>query len=159
MNGEQQNAGSVGIIGGADGPTSIFVGDSRKKASLKARIKNFISHHKRKTASKKIVAGSHTLDEMVLYAKRTYGATEANPPYPELPAVTRIYTIRIGSDCLDIEIDDTHDTFGVSFAGSKKAMKHFRKIAKDLYLYYGVSEDDIAGQTERYLSLLSILCL
>ena len=159
MNGEQQNAGSVGIIGGADGPTSIFVGDSRKKASLKARIKNLISHHKRKTASKKIVAGSHTLDEMVLYAKRTYGATEADRHSQKLPAVTRIYTIRIGSDCLDIEIDDVHDTFGVSFAGSKKAMKRFRKIAKDLYLYYGVSEDDIAGQTERYLSLLSILCL
>lgn len=159
MNGEQQNAGSVGIIGGADGPTSVFIGGNREKASLKTRIRDFLSHRKRKTASKRIVAGAHTLDEMVLYAKRTYGATEADRHSQKLPAVSRIYTIRIGSDCLDIETDDAHDTFGVSFAGSKMAMKRFRKTAKDLYLYYGVSEDDIAGQTERYLSLLSILCL
>ena len=59
----------------------------------------------------------------------------------------------------EIEIDDNSDTFGVSFSGSKKEMKCFRKIAKDLYMYYGVSEDDIKNKTERYLSLVCILSM
>lgn len=149
----------MGIIGGADGPTSIFLGGKRKKIPLKARIRNLVFRHRRKAASKRIVAGSHTLDEMLQYAKGTYGAAEVPPHSGEIPAVSRVYRIKEGRNSLDIEIDDTRGTFGVSFAGSKKAMRCFRKIAKDLYLYYGVSEKDIVNQTERYLSLLGILSM
>ena len=41
--------------------------------------------------------------------------------------------------------------------GNKKVMKQFEKISKDLYIYYGVSEDDIKKKTERYLSLVTAL--
>ena len=127
--------------------------------SLRTRIRNFILCCKRKSASKRIIAGTHTLDEMVLYAKSTYGAMEAKHKSGELPSGFSIYEIKIGRNCLDIEIDNTRDTFGVSFSGSKKAMKRLKKTAKDLYFYYGVSENDIINRTERYLSLLGVLSL
>ncbi len=38
-------------------------------------------------------------------------------------------------------------------------MRKFRKIAKDLYRYYGVSGKDIAEKTERYYSLLGVLSM
>ena len=36
-------------------------------------------------------------------------------------------------------------------------MKKFKKIARDLYSYYGVTEEDIINKTERYSSLVTSL--
>ena len=159
MKNEYRNAESIGIIGGADGPTSVFTAGKGRKQPFKVRIHKYIYQHKRKRAARKIVAGTHTLEEMLVYAVNTYSATEANHKLGELPSISRVYEIKAGSDYLDIEIDDTRGTFGVSFSGNNKAMKYFRTIAKDLYIYYGVSENDISKKTERYLSLLGILSL
>lgn len=159
MKDEYQNAESIGIIGGADGPTSVLITGKGRKKPLKVRIRNYIYQHKRKRAARKIVAGTHTLEEMLVYAVNTYGATEVNHKLGELPSISRVYEIKAGSDCLDIEIDDIRGTFGVSFSGNNKAMKFFQRITKDLYIYYGVSENDISQKTERYLSLLGVLSL
>ena len=44
---------------------------------------------------------------------------------------------------------------GIGVTGrSKKKMK---KIMQELYLYYGVSGEDIRNKTERYMSLLAVL--
>lgn len=152
-------AKSVAIIGCADGPTSVFIVDENKKLPLKARINNSIYRYKRKRAEKKIVAGTHTLDEMVEYAIKNYGAIKSDNKSDEHPDNCHVYEIKSGDNYLEIEIDDNSDTFGVSFSGSKNEMKCFQKIAKDLYIYYGVSEDDIRNKTERYLSLLSVLSM
>ena len=57
-----------------------------------------------------------------------------------------------------MEIDYIWNIFGISsYSGNKKVMKQFEKISKDLYIYYGVSEDDIKKKTERYLSLVTAL--
>lgn len=53
----------VSIIGGADGPTSIFIAGKSDKRPLKVRIKNAIYKCKRKRVEKRIVANSHTLNE------------------------------------------------------------------------------------------------
>ena len=45
----------------------------------------------------------------------------------------------------------------ITCSGNKKAIKQFKKILRELYVYYGVSEKDIAEKTERYLCLLSVL--
>ena len=37
-------------------------------------------------------------------------------------------------------------------------MKHFQKISRDLYSYYGVSEADIRDKTQRYSELVTALC-
>ena len=56
-----------------------------------------------------------------------------------------------------MEIDYIWNIFGMSYSGNKKVMKQFEKISKDLYIFYGVSEDDIKNKTKRYLSLVTKL--
>ena len=48
MEQKSKNAISISIIGGADGPTSIFTAGHSKKQPLKIRIKNSIYRYKRK---------------------------------------------------------------------------------------------------------------
>ena len=73
---KEKRSGAVGIIGGADGPTSVFVAGRTEKMPLKIRIKNRIYKWKSKKAQKRIVAGAHTLEEVVAYADEKYHLTE-----------------------------------------------------------------------------------
>lgn len=200
----------VSIIGGADGPTSIFLAGRSGKRSLKMRIQNYKYRCKSKRAKKRIVAGTHTLEELVTYAMDCYDAIEVNVsqrkyveqrknlkenlilqhkpellgemnnilrqdisnedsvrkflfqlqvrsemiakiPDSEISMDFHIYEIKAGDNYLDMEIDYNWNVFQVSYSGN------FRKIAQDLYIYYGVNEDDIREKTERYSSLLAVL--
>ena len=76
---EQKSKNGVSIIGGADGPTSIFIAGHSKKQPLKIRIKNSIYRYKRKKVEKTIVANPHSLSETVQYAKDKYELTETAP--------------------------------------------------------------------------------
>lgn len=206
----------VSIIGGADGPTSIFIAGRAQKRPLKVRIRSILYRFKRKRAEKKVVAGEHTLDELVQYAKNSYNLIETNSserkyieqqnnlkeslilqhkpeilgemkdiPKPNIyneksireylykiearremiaempdnviPMNFHLYEIRIGEDSLEMNIDYIWNIFAISYSGNKKVMKQFQKISKDLYIFYGVSEDDIKKKTERYLSLVTAL--
>lgn len=212
----EKSKNGVSIIGGADGPTSIFIAGRTQKRPLKVRIRNAIYKHKRKRAEKKVVAGVHTLNELVQYATNKYDLVETNSterkymeqrkslkeslilqhkqealgemkdiPKPDIsneesvreyldkikarsemiaempddiiPMNFHLYEIRIGDNILEIEIDYVWNIFGISYSGNKKVMKQFEKISKDLYIYYGVSEDDIKKKTERYSSLVTAL--
>ena len=73
---EQKSKNGVSIIGGADGPTSVFIAGHSKKQPLKLRIKNSIYRYKRKKVEKTIVANPHSLSETVQYAKEKYALTE-----------------------------------------------------------------------------------
>ena len=206
----------VSIIGGADGPTSIFIAGRTKKEPLKVRMRNIIYRLRRKMVEKKVVVGEHTLDELVQYAKNSYNLIETNSserkyieqqnnlkeslilqhkpeilgemkdiPKPNIyneksireylckiearremiaeipdnviPMNFHLYEIRIGDDSLEMNIDYIWNIFAISYSGNKKVMKQFQKISKDLYIFYGVSEDDIKKKTERYLSLVTAL--
>ena len=212
----EKSKSEVSIIGGADGPTSIFIAGKTQKRSLKVKMQNAIYKHKLKRAEKKIVAGAHTLNELVQYATNKYDVVEINVaerkyivqrinlkeslilqhkqevlgemkdiPTPDIsneesvrqyldkikarsemiaempddiiPMNFHLYEIRIGDDVLEMEIDYIWNIFGISYSGNRKAIKQFEKISKDLYLYYGVSEDDIKKRTERYSSLVAVL--
>jgi len=159
VNHTDQQAASIGIIGGADGPTSVFLGGQKRNIPFRVRLRNQICQYKRRKAEKKITAGSHTLEELIAYAQTTYNAVEADGKPNEIPAASRVYEIKAGDSCLEIEIDDARNTFGVSYSGSKKVWKQLKAIARDLYVYYGVSEDDIRSKTERYFALLGVLCV
>ena len=76
---EQKSKNGVSIIGGADGPTSIFIAGPSEKQPLKVRIKNSIYRYKRIKVEKTIVANPHSLSETVQYAKEKYGLTETAP--------------------------------------------------------------------------------
>ena len=71
------STGAVSIIGGADGPTSVFIAGRSQKQPLKLRIKQAIYRHKREKVEKTIVADPHSLVETVQYAKKKYKFTEA----------------------------------------------------------------------------------
>lgn len=76
---KQKSKSAVSIIGGADGPTSIFIAGTPKKQPLKIRIRNDIYRYKRKKVEKTIVANAHTLAEVVQYASLNYDLTETAP--------------------------------------------------------------------------------
>lgn len=211
-----KNKSVVSIIGGADGPTSIFIAGKTKKQPLKLKIRNNIYKYKRRMMEKKIIANPHTLNEVVHYAVHRYRLSETDSrerqyleQYKDLkerlilryrpeilgemkdiskPDVSNeesireyfnkieersrkiaempddviamdfhLYKIKIGDDFLEIVIDYIWNIFGISYSGNKKTMKQFKKISKDLYLYYGVSEADIKSNTERYTSLVVAL--
>lgn len=80
-----KKASAVSIIGGADGPTSIFVIGGKEKnifRRIKNKLLNWKYQRKRGKAKKKIVAGTHSLDETVQYMVIKYGAYEADASYP-----------------------------------------------------------------------------
>lgn len=83
---DKKAARSVSIIGGADGPTSIFiVGKGGKEKNIFRRIKNRLRNErydrKRKKAQKRIVPGAHTMEETAAYIEDRYGAKEASSSY------------------------------------------------------------------------------
>lgn len=68
-----------------------------------------------------------------------------------------LYEIRIDDDCLEVEVDYIWNIFAISYSGSKAVVKRFKEISRDLYNYYGVTEDDIKNKTERYSALVTEL--
>lgn len=160
---KEMSSGTIGIIGGADGPTSVYIGGKKKRIPLKNKIRNKIYRWKRKRAEKKITAGARTLEEVVSYAVERYDAVEAVIPRKMYDLQNNmdfhIYEIKVGEGRVEIEMDYDKGVFGISYSGSKKVIKQMKEIVKDLYVYYGVSEDDIRNKSERYHALLAILSI
>ncbi len=211
-------AGSVSVIGGADGPTSIFIAGKGGKVKLTTRIRKFFYKIKRNGIKKRITANPHTLGEVVELLEREYGAVEVSRKShnyleqrrclkaslvmrqrPELlgelmdveapegedvgtikafleqiqernnkaaeiaedifPLDFHIYEIKCPGDCMmQIGVETVWQVIDGSFSGDKKNMKRLKKLFKKIYLYYGVTDEDIKNETERYKSLLTILC-
>lgn len=210
------NANSVGIIGGADGPTSVFIAGKQGKQKLSHRIKNYFYKKRRAKIEKKIRTTSHTLEEVIYYITDEYGAMEvpadecsyieeqrnlkesliirnkpellgnlmeikppedmteegmkaffaqvrersqkaAEIPDEEFPLDFHIYIIKKDLGQVRISIEKNWNEFGLSFSGDKKGMKELKKIAQDIYLYYGVEQDDIDNRTKRYSVLVTML--
>ena len=81
----------------------------------------------------------------------------AQMPDNVIPMDFHLYEIEIGEDLMEIEVDYIWNIFGISYTGNKSVIKRFKKITRDLYCYYGVSEEDIKNRTERYSSLVTKL--
>ena len=179
---KQKSKNGVSIIGGADGPTSVFIAGHSKKQPLKLRIKNSIYRYKRKKVEKTIVANPNSLSETVRYAKEKYGLTETasvDREYIEQikclkESLILQYEPELLGEMQDIPLPDyfneasVKEYFGKIKTRSemiaempdsiiKAVMKNFKKIARDLYGYYGVTEEDIRNKTERYSSLVTSL--
>ncbi len=209
---------SVSIIGGADGPTSIFIAGKTgtDKRPLKVRIKNWLYGQRRRRIARCIRPNPHSLKQLTAFMKREYAAREMSKESrqyqemkdslrealiiqnrPELleglaevvrpkehtreameemyrqieqrrEAAARIpddqftldfhvYEIRVEGGRMEIEIDYQWEILGMSYSGNKKAMKKLRQIGRRLYLYYGVTEEDIREESKRYSSLLTAL--
>lgn len=213
-----KGAGSVSIIGGADGPTSIFIVGKGGKVKLTTRIQNYFRKLKRDRVKKRITANPHTLEEVVELLKREYGAVEVSqqshnyleqrkclkaslvmrhrpdllgemldlkPPEEEdvealkafweqvqkrekmaaeiaddvIPLDFHIYEVKWSeNDRMWIGVETVWQVIDGSFSGDKKTMKELKKLFREIYLYYGVTSEDIKNETERYKSLLVALC-
>lgn len=214
----RKGAGSVSIIGGADGPTSIFIGGKDGKVKLTTRIQNYFRRIKRNRVKKRITANPHALEEVVQWLKREYSAVEVSqqshnyleqrkslkaslvmrhrpallgelmdlePPEGEdvealkafweqiqerekmaaeiaddiFPLDFHIYEIKCPENCMmQIGVETVWQVIDGSFSGDKKTMKQLKKLFREIYLYYGVTAEDIKNETERYKSLLATLC-
>ena len=213
-----KGAGNVSVIGGADGPTSIFIAGKGGKVKLTTRIQNYFRRIKRNRVKKRITANPHTLEEVVQWLKREYGAVEVSqqshnyleqrkclkaslvmrhrpdllgelmdlePPKGEdvealkafweqiqgrekmaaeiaddiFPLDFHIYEVKCPENCMmQIGVETVWQVIDGSFSGDKKNMKQLKKLFREIYLYYGVTAEDIKNETERYKSLLATLC-
>lgn len=75
----------------------------------------------------------------------------------EVPMDFKMFELVIGKGHLEMVLDFRWDIFAVSYGGDRKQMRKLRRITQDLYSYYGVTEEDITNQTERYSALVSVL--
>lgn len=148
---------ALSIIGGADGPTSVFIAGKSGKKPLKARVKGFFYQCRRRRVEKRIVPGAHTLQEVVVYAKEKYQAVEMTCPPAEEAPMMQTYEIRTEQGSLQLEVNLEQEFFGISYSSRAKERKYFTRIMQDLYRYYGVTEEDIHRKSERYRVLVTIL--
>lgn len=75
------------------------------------------------------------------------------------PMDFHIYEIKWAeNDRMRIGVETVWQMLDCSFSGEKKTMKQLRKLSKKIYLYYGVTAEDIKKETARYKSLLGALC-
>ena len=213
-----RGAGSVSVIGGADGPTSIFIAGKDSKVRLATSIQSYFSKIKRNRMKRRITANPHTLEEVVEWLKRESGAVEVSQQshnyleqrrglktslvmrhrldllgewkdleVPEradmetfktflgqmqernkkageiaddiFPLDFHIYEIiRPEGGRMEVAVETVWQVLGGSFSGDKKSMRQLKKLFKNIYLYYGVTDEDIRDETERYKLLLTTLC-
>lgn len=70
-----------------------------------------------------------------------------------MPMDLHLYYIKIpDTGELVITIDTVWAIFACSYSG-----KSMKQIAKDIYMYYGVTKEDIINRSERYLALVTVL--
>lgn len=60
-------------------------------------------------------------------------------------------------DYQQITLEFRYGYIGGGAGGTKKNIHSFNKILRDLYVYYGVTQEDIAGKTRRYQELVRTL--
>ena len=210
----EKSAASIGIIGGADGPTAVFT--AGRKIPLKHRIRKMWYEFKRKQIAKRIKPEPHSMDEVMQYLQRRYGFTEADKDseeyireYQEMrcssilqyasellgeyatpPELTsrdaegfrkfqeelenrQQRVAEIPKETFDIEyfvfeqkgkdgkmkicFEKRFGYIGASASGTPKYMKAFSRIYKDVYRYYGVTQEDIDSVSRRYKELVNTL--
>lgn len=61
------------------------------------------------------------------------------------------------NDYMDVIIEKRFVNIGGGAVGSKKVINEYNKIYKDIYRYYGVTEEDIRTESDRYKELLGVL--
>ena len=210
----EKSAATIGIIGGADGPTAVIT--AGRKVPLKHRIRKQWFDYRRKQIAKRIKPQPHTMDEVMLYLQSRYGfakvnktseaylreyremrcssilqyATELLGEYATPPQFTsrdeegirkfqeelqkrQQRAMEIPKETFDIEyyVFEQNDRdgkmqfnfekrfgyIGASASGTKKYMKSFGKIYRDVYRYYGVTQEDIDSESRRYKELVNCL--
>ena len=174
----EKSAASIGIIGGADGPTAVFTAD--RKIPLKQRIRRAWFDFKRRQVAKRIKPEPHTMEEVMQYLQSRYGFTEMDKDSEEYIRKFQSelekrqqFAAQIPKETFDIEyfvfeqknkdgkmqicFEKRFGYIGANASGTKKYMKSFSKIYRDVYRYYGVTQEDIDSGSRRYKELINTL--
>ena len=116
-----------------DGPTSAYVKRNRKNG-FAYKFKKMLYERKKAEVEKSIsFDDNHAIEEVCQYVQEQWGFKEADRNSAEYKFITG----------------------GVT--GKKSSIKEFNKILRDVFIYYGVMQDDIIEKTKRYKNLVSIL--
>lgn len=79
-----KNKRAVSVIGGADGPTSVFVVKKNSKMTLRQKIERIKNKIKRTYVEKTLKPQSHNLDEVIEYIVNKYGFIELDKNSDEI---------------------------------------------------------------------------
>ena len=130
-----------------DGPTSAYVKRNRKTSF-----------------------DNHAIEEVCQYVQEQWGFKEADRNSAEYKFMYKQIKHDINSEInlflyvredndvhMDIEIETTTGYITGGVTGKKSSIKEFNRILRDVFIYYGVMQDDIIEKTKRYKNLVSIL--
>lgn len=78
-------------------------------------------------------------------------------PEDAFPIDHHVYEIRREGGSLQVEAERRYGLLAGSFSGSRKEMRRLTGICRDIYSYYGVTQEDIDGRSERYRALVLML--
>lgn len=71
-------------------------------------------------------------------------------PKEEFDIEFRMFKKQLGDTEYHVQVEKRYGHIGGGASGSTKAVKGFNKVFKEIYRYYGVSEEDIAEKSKRY---------
>jgi hypothetical protein len=208
---------SASIIGGADGPTSIWLAKGGKHhTTIKQKIYQLRFRIRKAWEERRIKANPHSMEEVENYIKDFCGFTEVKQhscryeteyremrasllmqyapellgelePYPKLEGedaksvqkfmeqieLRQKAAENVPKEAFDIDlhifekndadiqmqfsVERNYCYIGGGASGSKKKMKKYEKLYRDIYRYYGVSQEDIDHKTARYKDVIKTL--
>lgn len=80
----KKSASAVSVIGGADGPTSVFLLKRDQKLTLRQKMQRIKYNIKRTYVEKTLKSGGHTLDEVMAYLVKVHGFVELDKDSDEM---------------------------------------------------------------------------
>ena len=80
----KKSASAVSVVGGADGPTSVFVLKRNSKLTLRQKLQRLKNKIKRTYVEKTLKAEGHNMDEVMEYIVNTYGFVEVDDASDEV---------------------------------------------------------------------------
>lgn len=96
--------------------------------------------------------------EAYLKLCREYQKKAADISEELFPMDYHLYVIKIENRGeIQVEIEKNHQFFGAGFSGLPGQKKYLDRILKDIYLYYGVSREDMTNMTDRMKELVAVL--
>lgn len=153
-----------------DGPTSAYV-KRKRRPNLADKFKKMLYEKKKAEVEKSISFNdNHAIEEVCQYVQEQWGFKEADRNSAEYKFMYKqikqdmkndinlfLYVREDNDAHMDIEIEANTGYITGGVTGKKSAIKEFNRIMRDVFIYYGVMQDDIIEKTERYKNLVSIL--
>lgn len=104
------------------------------------------------------IDGPDHMDEegMRLFWEKVQERSRRADAVPEevFPMDYHVYEIRREDGSLRFEIELHWGILSGSFSGSRQEMRILSGVCRDIYRYYGVTEEDIRTRSERYMALV-----